>query len=342
MRGAKDPEPTPLDAFNAEVAKEHLAGQWLVEPQIAKLADGPLPICDAYLWKWDRVRERLMQTFDVLPEAAAARRNLSFLNPKLPRGTTPTMSAGIQLIGPGELARAHAHSMNAIRFVTEGDANLYTVVDGVKCPMEDYDLVLTPAYSWHYHHNLSGKFVSWLDVIDSPLYVRLNQGFFVPYDGIEQPLRNVASEVGPGWLQPEGERREPFLRFRWKDAHAQLLAKAGQSHDGDVVLNYINPLTGGPTLKTMSCSVQLLKPGHTTTLRRDTSSAVQFVVAGEGETVIGDLKFKWGRHDSIARPNWAWYSHTNLSKTDNAILFSVSDAPALQALGMYREEIKAH
>jgi gentisate 1,2-dioxygenase len=37
-------------------------------------------------------------------------------------------------------------------------------------------------------------------------------------------------------------------------------------------------------------------------------------------------------------PNWARHHHVNLSKTGEAILFSVHDTPVLKALGLYRED----
>jgi gentisate 1,2-dioxygenase len=65
---------------------------------------------------------------------------------------------------------------------------------------------------------------------------------------------------------------------------------------------------------------------------------VYFVVRGEGATVVGHEEIAWGQHDIFAVPNWAWRHHVNRSTTTPAILFSVNDIPALQALGFYREE----
>ena len=65
--------------------------------------------------------------------------------------TTHTLSMGIQMIKPGEIAWAHRHTLAAIRFVIKGDGKVFTVVDGEKCPMEPYDLILTPQWTWHDH-----------------------------------------------------------------------------------------------------------------------------------------------------------------------------------------------
>ena len=42
----------------------------------------------------------------------------------------------------------------------------------------------------------------------------------------------------------------------------------------------------------------------------------------------------------MSLPSWVWHSHEILSAHDDAILFSVSDAPTLRALGLYREEVQ--
>jgi 1-hydroxy-2-naphthoate dioxygenase len=318
-----------LDAFNKKVAASHLIGNWLTEPGLAALTDGPRPQCAPHLWKWGMVRDYLMETFAVLPEAEEARRVLTFLNPMLPRGTTLTLSSGIQLIGPGEIARAHQHSINALRFVIEGHKDLHTVVDGIACPMEDYDLILTPSYSWHDHENRSGRHVAWLDVLDVTLYARLNQMFFQPFAGLQQPRRNIAPESGK------------TLRFPWAETYPRLLALAGRGdgdpHDG-IILEYVDPEDGGPLFPTMSCTVQLLKPGQATTPQRRTASSIYFVISGEGRSTIGDAELAWTRHDAFAAPNWLWQSHANASRSEAALLFAVHDTPAIRALGMYREE----
>jgi len=64
------------------------------------------------------------------------------------------------------------------------------------------------------------------------------------------------------------------------------------------------------------------------------------VVQGEGETQAGDQTIRWSKGDGFAVPNWCWHSHKNLTR-DETILFSVTDAPMLKAVELYREEGKA-
>jgi gentisate 1,2-dioxygenase/1-hydroxy-2-naphthoate dioxygenase len=275
------------------------------------------------------------------------RRNFTFINPAADvNGTTRTLAMGMQITLPGEVAWAHRHSINALRFVVDGDAELYTAVDGEKMPMHDGDLIITPAYSWHDHHNESAKRGVWLDILDVPFMGYLNQFFFEPFGGSTQPLHDDAadhissraSHIRPAW-EARQLSRIPF-RYAWRDVRAALdthRRKLGSAFDG-VILHYAHPVTGGPTLPTIDCFAQMLRPGLHTERHRHTSSAVYYVVEGEGTTLVGDEELEWSVGDSFVVPNWMWHAHVNRSSDTPAVLFSATDAPVLEALGMYREE----
>jgi 1-hydroxy-2-naphthoate dioxygenase len=180
-----------------------------------------------------------------------------------------------------------------------------------------------------------------------PFLLGLNQPFYEPYPGNKvQAVREKLSEHlqhRTGWVRPSWEdtkERNIPLRYRWKDIEPQLRALSdspGSLYDG-VALEYVNPMTGGPTLATLSCWIQLLRPGERTKKHRHTSSAVYFVVGGNGTTIVNDKAMDWTKHDSFAVPNWVWHEHANRSKSEEAILFSVNDTPIVRAFHLYREE----
>src|SRR5207237_9973728 len=83
----------------------------------------------------------------------AERRVLRLTNPELPGvSASNTFVANIQIVLPGEIARAHRHSGAALRLIIEGGGS-YTVVNGERVPMFPGDLVLTPNWTWHDHAN---------------------------------------------------------------------------------------------------------------------------------------------------------------------------------------------
>jgi gentisate 1,2-dioxygenase len=89
--------------------------------------------------------------------------------------------------------------------------------------------------------------------------------------------------------------------------------------------------------------VQWLAPGATTKPHRHTSSTIYHVVEGAGVTTVGNKKnggneLTWAAKDCFFVPSWKWHHFRNNSRKDPAILFSVTDRPVLESLGLYREE----
>jgi gentisate 1,2-dioxygenase len=334
-----------LAEFDEDLAHLNMRGQWQSESVVASLTDGPHPVGVPYLWRWADIRPKLLEACDVMPESFTARRNVSFGNPGLSKhGTTHTILAGVQMVKPREVAWAHRHSIAALRFVIEGDERLYTVVDGEAFAMEPNDLVLTPSGCWHDHHNDGERHGVWLDVLDVPLVMMLNQGFYEPFGESAQPLREWRGDdlserarlVRLGWAPLS---QGAGFRYRWREVRELLYAYGpdeGSPHDG-IILEYVNPTTGGSTQPTLACYVQRLPAGFAGEEHRHTSSIVYHVVEGSGTTVVGDREIQWSPRDVFAIPNWMRHRHVNPSNGD-AILFSVTDEPVLAALGLLRED----
>ena len=103
-----------------------------------------------------------------------------------------------------------------------------------------------------------------------------------------------------------------------------------------IALEYTNPQTGGPVTPTIACRIQMIRKGEKLKARRVTGSSVFHVVQGKGRSVIEGKTFDWAKGDIIALPSWAEHAHANAGSED-AILFSISDRPVIEALGFYRE-----
>jgi 1-hydroxy-2-naphthoate dioxygenase len=128
----------PLDVFDRELAAAHMRGQWQVDRLLQRATLGPTPAGVPFRWAWREIRAKLERACEVMPDSFTARRNISFVNPGLQAGrgvTTHTMTAGMQLVKPAEVAEAHRHTIAALRFAILGGERVYTVVDGQPCPM---------------------------------------------------------------------------------------------------------------------------------------------------------------------------------------------------------------
>lgn len=334
-------------AFYRELERQHLVALWSVTANL--LPREPKSRAVPHLWRWKDLVPLLKQGGELATlRRGAERRVLGFINPGLPEryGATHTLWAGYQYLLPGEVAPAHRHSQAAIRFVVQG-SGAFTTVDGEKCPMGRGDLVLTPPWAWHDHGSEGDEPMVWLDGLDLPLVAELEATFFEPFRGEAQPLSRPPGDserrYGIGQLRPAWESgrgaSSPLLVYRWARTEEALrqLATVGASPFDDVVMEYVNPRTGGPLMPTLACWMQLLRPGVRTRAHRHTSSAVYQVFEGRGSSVIDGERFDWGRGDVFVVPLWAWHEHAS-APGEEAILFSVHDTPVMQALGLYREE----
>jgi gentisate 1,2-dioxygenase len=89
----------------------------------------------------------------------------------------------------------------------------------------------------------------------------------------------------------------------------------------------------------MACEIQMIRPGEKGRAHRHTYTVVYHAFRGGGTTWIGDQRFDWEQGDSFVVPLWSWHAHENNSH-EPAILFSINDRPAIEALGFFREEIR--
>ena len=329
----------------------HAAGIYGLWELASKMTKHPEPRAIAHMWPSALLEAMVREAGEAVP-IGEERRALQLFNPGLEGqwATTNTMIAAIQLLLPGEVARAHRHTPTAIRFIMEGEG-AYTSVDGERVYMAPGDLILTPSWAWHDHGNETDKPVVWMDGLDVPLIQALNAMFFQMYDQEKFPLTkpdNASAalhghvSLSPTWVK-ERPRSSPLLLYSWEQTWRSLAGLRdadADPHDG-IALEYTHPQTGRALLPTMACWIQMIRPGARLRAHRHTGSAVYYVVQGVGETIIDGCRFAWGRGDVITLPSWALHEHANTSTHDAAILFSIQDRPVLEALGLYREEALA-
>lgn len=337
---------TETEAFYREVDDKHLVPLWnITESQLTTEPQSPVK---AHLWRWADLRRLAHQAGDLVPiERGGERRVLGLVNPGLggKPAATRTLWAAVQIVKPGEIAPCHRHSPSAIRFIIEGDRT-YTNLNGDKCVMSRGDLVLTPNWDWHDHGCESDEPMIWMDGLDLPLVGDLDATFFEMYPDHRFPITDIneserkfgVTHLRPTWEKPP-ENRSPLLNFKWEptyDALQRIGEGPASAHD-DVCFEYLNPSTGGPVLPTMSCTIQMVRPGVRTQAHRQVQSSVYLAFSGKGYSVINGERLDWEQGDFFVVPPWAWHEHAN--DTDGeSILFAIHDAPVMKALGLYREE----
>ena len=159
------------------------------------------------------------------------------------------------------------------------------------------------------------------------------------------PVDDMSKTWGSPGLRPASEAwskgYSPLLKYEWAPTYEALTRYAaatdGSPFDG-VLMDYTNPVTGGPVMQTIGASMQMLRPGERTRAHRHTGSFMYQVAKGAGFSIIDGKRFAWKERDIFCVPSWAWHEHANASDSDDACLFTFNDMPVMRALGLYREE----
>jgi len=339
--GTADPATSYRDLQDA-----HLRPLWTLGPDL--LPTHPHPRAIPWIWRASETYPLAARAVRAVPvDRGGERRVLSLANPGLNGQpyAAGTLWAGLQCLGPGEVAPAHRHTPGAIRFVLTG-TGVWTTVSGVRCDMRPGDLVLTPSWQWHDHTNSGEQNMVWFDGLDLPLISFLDAVFYEQYPDYAQPVTDtpppdaatLAAGYADGAARQAGPDPSPLLTYRWADTDAALARLARSRDDAMVTAEFINPTNGTSALPTLSCAMSRLLPGRRTQPLRRVGNAVFVVFQGTGHSVIEGLRVDWSTGDIFVAPSWAATEHTS---ADGADLFVLADTPVLRALGLYREQTLA-
>jgi gentisate 1,2-dioxygenase len=330
-------------AYYDKISKFHMTPLWEVLKDL--VTPEPKTAIQPTLWKFSDVKRLMLEAGDVISAEEAERRVLVLENPGVPGKSriTNSLFAGIQLIMPGEIADVHRHVSSAIRFVLEGEG-AYTAVDGEKTAMKHGDFIITANWAPHDHGNPGKQPVMWLDVLDMPTVNHFDTSFGEHFEEKMQKTNHAdgdsfdrfASGVLPDGM-PAVLNRSPVINYPYAKMRP-ILQRLKDTGDVDkrhgARVRYANPINGGPVLPTMGANLSLLPKGFKGERYRSTDGAIFAVAEGQGTTIVDGKPIEWGVNDVFVVPSWKGYQHNASSE---AVLFSISDRPAQEALGIWRE-----
>ncbi len=332
------------EEYYERIGRDSLTPLWEVLHNL--VPKEPPPTCAAHIWRYDEIRPHIMEAGDLISAMEAERRVLVLENPGLKGSNqvTPSLYAGLQLVMPGEIAPSHRHTQSALRFVVEGQG-AYTAVDGERTIMSEGDFVVTPPWTWHDHGNDSDRAMVWMDGLDVPLVNYLDAGFAEKYPENVQPVSrpegDALARYGVG-MMPDGYQSDslcsPIFNYpydRTRDALETMRRTEQWDRCHGLKTRYVNPVDGGWAMPTMGTTMQLLPDNFATTPYRSTDASVFSVVEGEGRTIVGDRVLDWGSRDVFVVPAWAW---RRFETDEDAVLFSFSNRPVQEKLGLFREQ----
>lgn len=331
-------------AYYTRIGRQNMAALWEVLGALVPAT--PRPTAVAAHWRYEDIRSKVMEAGELISAQEAERRVLILENPALREQSciTNSLYAGLQLILPGEVAPAHRHTQSALRLVLDGEG-AYTAVDGERTTMRRGDFIITPAWTWHDHGNLGNEPVVWLDGLDIPIVRFLDAGFAEKSEDAshapQRPEGDALARYGLNMVPVDFEqkRSDPTRVFvysfdRTRQALAGIAAGTPDPHFG-FKLRYVNPATGASPMPTIGAFAQRLPAGFETRPYRCTDGTVYVCLEGEGEAQVGDTTYRFGLNDVIVVPSW----HSLRLRADrDTTLFSFSDRPMQQVLGLWREQ----
>jgi gentisate 1,2-dioxygenase len=333
------PASPPMSAKLADaMGSANLQPLWVHFRQLGSLQPDHMEA--SMLWRWAEIEPVVGYAAAEISMEHAERRVLLFNNPAFsPKiQTTGNLIGAVQVLNPGDRADEHRHTMAAIRMIIEADGG-YTSVNGKQFEMHRGDLILTPAWTWHAHHNDTARRVVWIDGLDVP-FVRnsLDAAFF------EEAPADMVTRSAEGWRSAQGDPANgaptpasysPKMHYPWSETEAAL-DRLSPDADGSISLRYLHPQTGGAIMPTLDCFMLRLFAGKTTAVRRTTGNAICVVLDGEGESRIGDKTLAWRRNDVFTIPHWTWARHR--ADSERAHVFMMTDRELFRRLELLRDE----
>jgi len=319
---------------------------------IRQLMNGSKPVPFRWSYK-DDIEALLHRSAELITTGDSDRRSLVLINPGLAprRATVSTLYTAYRLNDPNEIMPPHRHTACAIRFGLTGAKN-FTGVEGEDITFGPGDLVLTPRDTWHNHGNVGDEPAINLSVLDYPLVENLHAlafdhdykegGVAAKKQSARFPTDYSARVYASGGLRPRFVDHfrgvggsSPMYVYRYH-AMRELLERhrdfAENAHEG-LLVEYVDPLTGGPVYKTMTFFMQMVRPGERTLALKQSANLLVAPFEGRGHAVIDDKRFALERFDTVAIPGGHWVEYVNEAK-DPLILFVASDEPALAAFGL--------
>jgi gentisate 1,2-dioxygenase len=180
--------PTAPEGFFEDLHARALSPGWA--KKAPQMWPTPRPRFVPAVWRYADARAALDAACAFVSPEQAERRNLIMVDP-IADNIYPTcrnLVAAYQLVLPGETARSHRHSPNALRLILDAGERTFTIVNGVRIDVAPGDVVLTPSWHWHGHSNFGDEPAFWIDFLDVPFVQNLECMFFEDYPQRNEPV----------------------------------------------------------------------------------------------------------------------------------------------------------
>jgi gentisate 1,2-dioxygenase len=255
----------------------------------------------------------------------------------------------------------HRHLIDAVIHIVQGHG--YSIIDGVRYDWGPGDFMCVPTFAWHRHVNIEDEPVIYIASTSTPYSMSLGvsihederypeywifaqkgeeaQKTLIP-GAAEAPALPGSQSVADfrGDLSYEGQLYEEQVAFASEEERrrrmGRVLVKASEVRCGWTRMGkvaYIVDQRLGFNVRVMSTLLAEIDPGHRSGAHRHLYEEVNYILAGEGYSIIDDRTYEWKAGDSLCIPVFAWHQHFNTGSEPARILAHTSRA-AMENVGL--------
>ena len=260
----------------------------------------------------------------------------------------------------------HRHTVEAVIYFEEGEG--YSVIDGVSYQWKPGDCICVPMFAWHRHAVTRGDWMVHLAATTGPLSMYLG---LAVYEDERYPEHWIFAQKGEEALKtlipgksgaPGGSTRVAlgggdrealsptdrlyldmlgFAAGEEKERRAGKVLVRGDdlafepTRMGNVAL-VVDPATGFH-MRTIGTLVAEIPPGKRSGAHRHMYEETEYIISGQGYSVIEDQRHEWKKGDTLCIPVFAWHQHFNTG-SEAARLLVHHNRPYMKNLGFLMVE----
>lgn len=263
---------------------------------------------------------------------------------------------------PGWNLLGHRHLIDAVIHILQGRG--YSIIDGIRYEWQAGDFLCVPTFAWHRHVNTGDEPVVYIAGTTTPFSMALGvsihederypEHWIFAQQGEEarQTLIPGAAEGGDavpgsqsvasfrGDLGLAGHLYEEEVYFavaeEGRRRAARVLVRGSEIQFGRTRMGrvaYVVDPRIGFNVRVMSTLMAEVPPGHRSGAHRHLYEEVNYILAGEGYSIIDDRRYDWKGGDALCIPVFAWHQHFNTGPIAARFLVHTS-RPAMQNLGL--------
>ena len=256
----------------------------------------------------------------------------------------------------------HRHLIDAVIHILRGHG--YSIIDGIRYDWGPGDFLCVPTFAWHRHVNLGDEPVQYVAGTSTPysqsLGVAIHEDeryqeywvFAQKSDDARTTLITGGAEVPgavPGSQSVSEFRGDQGLASHLYEQQVEFaVAEEKRRRAGRVVVRgadvrfgptrmgsmayIVDPRLGFNT-KVMATVLAEIPPGKRSGVHRHLYEEVNYILSGEGYSIVEDLRYDWKAGDALCIPVFAWHQYFNTGSQPVRIL-SHTTRGAMENVGL--------